>query len=344
VLLQIIKDVGAIPEEVVYIGDNQMKDILMAKDARVTDVWAKYGLALNRPEYELLRQVTHWPENLVEKEKEIHENPPIPSYTLEKSFGELMALFNFQPFIDKSIDRVKLGLETWKVTVDVQKHFNDLEMKIRNFALTLITAAIAAAGLIFKEDVRVQIYGVDFPLASAIIFGAIPIWIGFYLMDRYWYHNFLIGAVKHGHFIEHRLRSVLPEIGLANAISKESPTKICRIKIHSSTKIHLFYWMGIIVLLIASLLMALFARNVPNNNHNDSQIHKLIKLDEKSKQSTSRSDTINNVETDKKTNDANIGIVKEEDSQLHKRLEEKTSPDANIVIKHNANTDSTNKD
>ena len=61
VLLQIIKDVGAIPIEAIYIGDNQMKDILMAQDARVTDVWAKYGLALNRPEYELLRQVTHWP-------------------------------------------------------------------------------------------------------------------------------------------------------------------------------------------------------------------------------------------------------------------------------------------
>ena len=151
-------------------------------------------------------------------------------------------------------------------------------MKIRNFALTLITAAIAAAGLIFKEDVRVQIHGVDFPLASAIIFGAIPIWVGFYLMDRYWYHNFLIGAVKHGHFIEHRLGSVLPELGLANAISKESPTKICKIKIHSSTKIHLFYWLGIIVLLIPSLLMALFARNIPNNK--DSQIHKSIKLDE----------------------------------------------------------------
>jgi len=328
VLLQIIKDIGAIPDEVFYIGDNLMKDILMAQDAGVTDVWAKYGYALTRPEYKLLRQVTHWSAQTVEKEKEIHENPPNPSYTLEKSFGELMNLFDFQPFVDKSIDRVKLVLEAWKVTVDVQKHFNDLEMRIRNFALTLITAAIAAAGLIFKEDIRVQFYWLDIPLVSAILFGAIPIWISFYLMDRFWYHNFLIGAVKHGHFIERRLKSVLPELGLAHAISNESPTRVCKIKIRSSRKIDLFYLLGFVVLMVASFI-ALFAMKVPNSNIKDSRTHASIKLDEKSKQSTSNITAINDMDPANKKNNVGVGIMPEDDSQLQKGHEEKAPPDTN---------------
>jgi phosphoglycolate phosphatase-like HAD superfamily hydrolase len=261
VLLQIIKDVGAIPDEVIYVGDSQMKDILMAQDAHVTDVWAKYGFAVERPEYELLRQVTHWSKESVDKEKRILDTPPTPNYTLEKSFNELLLLFNFQPFEDCSENKIRLALEAWKVTVDVQKHFNDLEMKIRNFALTLITATIAAAGLIFKEDIRLQLWGFNIPLASALIIAAIPIWVAFYLMDRLWYHNLLIGAVKHGQSIEHRYRHVAPELGLADAIGKASPTSFFRWKIHSSCKMDLFYILGIILLLIASI-SSLFAVKV----------------------------------------------------------------------------------
>ena len=36
------------------------------------------------------------------------------------------------------------ALEVWKTTVDVQKHFNELELKIRNFAITVVGAFLAA--------------------------------------------------------------------------------------------------------------------------------------------------------------------------------------------------------
>jgi hypothetical protein len=32
----------------------------MAQDAGVDDVWAEYGQAQSRPEYQPLRDVTHW--------------------------------------------------------------------------------------------------------------------------------------------------------------------------------------------------------------------------------------------------------------------------------------------
>ncbi|MGB3684156.1 MAG: hypothetical protein WA990_16885, partial [Rubrobacteraceae bacterium] len=44
-----------------------------------------------------------------------------------------------------SNDRAWLTLEQWKKVVEVQQHFNDLELRIRNFAL-IITGAFLAFG------------------------------------------------------------------------------------------------------------------------------------------------------------------------------------------------------
>ncbi|ECW7773085.1 HAD family hydrolase, partial [Salmonella enterica] len=79
-LLDIIKSIGATPEECVYIGDSEMKDIEMAQKANVSDVFASYGTGHfedNKEGYELLRAVTHWTDADVERERKIKE----------KSFG-----------------------------------------------------------------------------------------------------------------------------------------------------------------------------------------------------------------------------------------------------------------
>ena len=38
----------------------------------------------------------------------------------------------------------KLQVEAWKTTVQVQEHFNEIEMKIRALAITVLTAGIGA--------------------------------------------------------------------------------------------------------------------------------------------------------------------------------------------------------
>jgi phosphoglycolate phosphatase len=98
VLLDIITSLGAVPEEVVYVGDSLMKDISMAQDAGVPDVHAAYGVAQHRAAYELLRSVSHWTDADVEREKQIlHRGQVTPSYTLRNSFSELLGLFEFVP-------------------------------------------------------------------------------------------------------------------------------------------------------------------------------------------------------------------------------------------------------
>jgi FMN phosphatase YigB (HAD superfamily) len=93
-LKKIVEEVQADPSEVVYVGDSLMKDVAMAQDANVTDVWAKYGESHRREEYDLLRRVSHWTDADVEREKKLTRYDVKPSYELNQ-FSELLSLFQF---------------------------------------------------------------------------------------------------------------------------------------------------------------------------------------------------------------------------------------------------------
>ncbi|MCG8348105.1 MAG: HAD family hydrolase, partial [Chloroflexales bacterium] len=73
ILLQIISEIQAPKDRTIYVGDNLMKDIYMAQQVGITDVWAKYGQAQHREAYELLRKVSHWREEDVERERRIYQ-------------------------------------------------------------------------------------------------------------------------------------------------------------------------------------------------------------------------------------------------------------------------------
>jgi FMN phosphatase YigB (HAD superfamily) len=99
VLNAIIDDLGLKKAECVYVGDSLMKDVPMAIDCGVEDVWAKYGQAHKRPEYKLLQDVTHWTREEVEREQKVREREHVhPTHTLETSFSELLDLFDFRDF------------------------------------------------------------------------------------------------------------------------------------------------------------------------------------------------------------------------------------------------------
>ncbi len=95
---EIIRGVGAVADDCVYVGDSLVKDIAMAKDANVTDVHAAYGMVDKKEEYELLREVTHWTEEMVQREKSIGHKEVKPTFELKSCFEELMQAFKFVPF------------------------------------------------------------------------------------------------------------------------------------------------------------------------------------------------------------------------------------------------------
>jgi phosphoglycolate phosphatase-like HAD superfamily hydrolase len=94
-LSRILMDAGGSKGQAAYVGDSLMKDVTMAQSAGIKDVWAKYGGSHEKAEYELLRRVTHWTAEAVEKEKLLKSGDVSPTYVLQNSFAELLDLFDF---------------------------------------------------------------------------------------------------------------------------------------------------------------------------------------------------------------------------------------------------------
>ena len=151
-------------------------------------------------------------------------------------------------------EQIEHELEAWKVTVQVQQHFNDIELKIRNFALTLVVAVLGAAGFALREQAEVGLWGRTTSLATVLLLAGLIGWGAFYFVDRIWYHRLLLGAVTHGRSIEQRLVTDVPGIRLTEAISEASPHKIGKWEMHSDHKIIFFYSVIGSLLIVLSVL------------------------------------------------------------------------------------------
>ena len=133
----------------------------------------------------------------------------------------------------------KLLLEVWKQCVDVQMHFNDMEMKIRSLAVTVMTAISGAIGYLLKENINHQR-----EFIVLLSFVGIAAWACFYLMDRFMYHKLLIGAVKSGIATEKELKDMGINVLLGEKIKEASPIKHilwCPLEMHSNQKLDFFY-------------------------------------------------------------------------------------------------------
>ena len=97
ILLGIVSSHGLQPSEVAYLGDSLMKDIAMAQAAGVRDVYAAYGQAQKRPEYDLLRRVTHWTDGDVVREAALGVDGAgelTPSLSCFRSMSEILPVFD----------------------------------------------------------------------------------------------------------------------------------------------------------------------------------------------------------------------------------------------------------
>ena len=265
VLLDIIGAVGSTINRCAYVGDSLFKDVAMARDVGVFDIHAKYGESQRRDEYSLLRRVSHWTEADVQREKAITEKGQDfkPSAVLIASFAEIFTYCDFESRAsqietnsDDESKKIHFALETWKKAVDVQQHFNDLEMRIRNFAITVVGALLAAVGFTYQQGLEADVLGLKFAAGLGFVFAAGFAWLAFFSMDRYWYHVLLRGAVKHASIIETEYGGRIPGIGLGRTISDVSRNvKILGFTANSERRLNLFYILGFIMLVVLFLTL-----------------------------------------------------------------------------------------
>jgi HAD-hyrolase-like len=283
VLNAIISDLGLKKSECVFVGDSLMKDVAMALDCGVSDVWAKYGQAHKRPEYKLLQDVTHWTDQDVAREQKIKEREDVkPSIVLDNSFSQLLEHFDFRdchlrsPKASLTSERRKEIIDVWKEIVDVQQHFNDISMRIRGMFVTILLAFFAAMGFLLDKTFTLDAWSLHVRYVTLVpLFGIVGTLL-FYFLDRFWYHRLLLASVEHAGTIETKYENEMPELSLGKLISAKSPyTPGCLIRflarlvmvrddrfrktgrLHSEAKIELFYKSVIAVLLATMVLISL---------------------------------------------------------------------------------------
>jgi phosphoglycolate phosphatase-like HAD superfamily hydrolase len=97
-LSQIIADFGVSKQEAVYVGDSRQKDVAMALDAGVDCAWASYGEAQETAAYELLKLVTHWSDEDVEREKRIRARQIMAKVELNRNLSQVLDHFHFSEY------------------------------------------------------------------------------------------------------------------------------------------------------------------------------------------------------------------------------------------------------
>lgn len=92
VLKEIYEAEGVSRIQTSYCGDSLARDVMMARDAGVLSIWARYGSSSNKSIYKDLVRVTHWTEADVVRERELtmRSRDLRPDFTLEKSFIEIL--------------------------------------------------------------------------------------------------------------------------------------------------------------------------------------------------------------------------------------------------------------
>jgi hypothetical protein len=145
-------------------------------------------------------------------------------------------------------------IEIWKKIIDVQQHFNDLELRIRNFALVVTGALLGLGGYAIKDAGIINAFGFEVSIAGLVVLSAIFPLFAFYFMDRLWYHRLLEGAVRAGIDAESALKDLGYKVDLGSKISEHSPFTLwlTEKQIHSKTKMDMFYLMVAAALLIVA--------------------------------------------------------------------------------------------
>src|SRR5690606_38309066 len=66
------------------------------------------------------------------------------------------------------LDQQQAAFEVWKATIEVQKHFNEISLRVRSIAVTVLGAFLDAAGYALNEQTAVTVLKDSVPLTALI--------------------------------------------------------------------------------------------------------------------------------------------------------------------------------
>jgi hypothetical protein len=112
------------------------------------------------------------------------------------------------------VDLLRVRMEEWQTVIQTQMHFNDLIIKFRSIALT--TFVTFAGGAIALEN----LLSLKWPDVLVILLLPCGFWFSCFLLDYYYYHRLLLGAVAQaGKFDKWDFANADGHFGLTKCIS-----------------------------------------------------------------------------------------------------------------------------
>lgn len=145
-------------------------------------------------------------------------------------------------------EKLEALIQIWEKVVDVQMHFNDLCLRLRTAAITVLGVLFGAAGISYRYGGLVAPFGFEMHISSAFLLIGIGCLIAFAFVDRYWYHALLRGSVVQGELLELEISKHIPSVELTKIIREHSHSSL---NITAGTKLILFYGVMLTVLLVA---------------------------------------------------------------------------------------------
>lgn len=145
-------------------------------------------------------------------------------------------------------------IKVWEKVVDLQMRFNEMCMNLRRTAISVLGVMLAAGALSFRFGGIIEIKSKQISVAFVFVAIALLVWISFYLMDRYWYHQLLRSTVSYAESLQSSATNagLSFELDVSKRIREENHKSL---NLSGAAKINWFYGVIAVSLLVAELFL-----------------------------------------------------------------------------------------
>ena len=111
--------------------------------------------------------------------------------------------------------------EEWKKVIDVQMHFNDMLMRLRQIGISAVIAVFGAAAVAFRFNQFLNIRSLRINIAAPMIIFGLGLLAGTWYLDHKYYFQMLIASVEKGQAIDEEVFNKNGKKGLTTTISQQ---------------------------------------------------------------------------------------------------------------------------
>lgn len=145
-------------------------------------------------------------------------------------------------------------IKVWEKVIDLQMHFNEMCMNLRRTAISILGVMLAAGALSFRFGGTIEIGANTMSVAFVFVAVALLVWVSFYLMDRFWYHQLLRSTVSYAESLQTSAKSagLSFDLDVSKKIREENRRSL---NLSGAAKINWFYGVIAVSLIVAEFFL-----------------------------------------------------------------------------------------